>query len=60
MSLTFLTEHTKIEKWDENGRPYLEEYQGSNKLKGKKVLITGGDSGIGKSVASKPVPESVP
>lgn len=27
------------------------EYVGSNKLKDKKVLITGGDSGIGRSVA---------
>lgn len=26
-------------------------YQGSNKLKGKKILITGGDSGIGKAIA---------
>lgn len=38
-----LAEHTKVEKWDENGRPYLEEYVGSGKLKGKKVIVTGGD-----------------
>ena len=46
-------EHTKIERWDENGKPYLAEYEGSSKLKNKKVLITGGDSGIGKTVASE-------
>ncbi|KAJ7478653.1 hypothetical protein B0H11DRAFT_2028147 [Mycena galericulata] len=44
-------EHTKIEKWDENGKPYLEEYVGSGKLKNKKIIISGSDSGIGKSVA---------
>ncbi|KAL0946614.1 hypothetical protein HGRIS_012811 [Hohenbuehelia grisea] len=44
-------EHTKIEKWDENGKPYLEEYQGSGKLKGKNAIVTGGDSGIGRTVA---------
>jgi hypothetical protein len=48
-----LAEHTRLEKWDENGKPYLEEYKGSEKLKNKKVLITGGDSGIGRSVASE-------
>lgn len=46
-----LAEWTKLEKWDENGKPYLEEYTGSNKLKNKKVLVTGGDSGIGRTVA---------
>jgi len=42
---------TQIEKWDDNGKPYLEEYKGQGLLKGKAVLITGGDSGIGRSVA---------
>jgi len=46
-----LAEHTKLEKWDENGKPYLEEYVGSGKLKNKKIIISGSDSGIGKSVA---------
>ncbi|KAJ5137765.1 hypothetical protein N7476_008169 [Penicillium atrosanguineum] len=34
-----------------DGSEGLVEYVGANKLKGKKVLITGGDSGIGRSVA---------
>ncbi|GAB3562380.1 SDR family oxidoreductase [Spirosoma luteolum] len=29
----------------------LDDYRGANKLKGKKALITGGDSGIGRAVA---------
>ncbi|OQD77924.1 hypothetical protein PENDEC_c002G03615 [Penicillium decumbens] len=33
------------------GKDGLYEYVGANKLKNKKVLITGGDSGIGRSVA---------
>lgn len=44
-------EPTKLERWDEDGKPYLAEYVGSGKLKNKKIIITGGDSGIGKSVA---------
>ncbi|CAO1628672.1 unnamed protein product [Parajaminaea phylloscopi] len=46
-----LASHTQVEKWDENGKPYLEEYQGQDRLKNKSALITGGDSGIGRSVA---------
>src|SRR5690606_11072147 len=33
-------------------QPYIQPgYRGSNKLSGKKALITGGDSGIGRAVA---------
>lgn len=46
-----LAEHIKVEKWDKDGKPYLEEYQGTGKLQGKSAIITGGDSGIGRSVA---------
>ncbi|KAL3478891.1 hypothetical protein BJX99DRAFT_223578 [Aspergillus californicus] len=40
------SEPTKLEKPEG-----ISEYRGSGKLKGKKALITGGDSGIGRSVA---------
>ncbi|CAO1618855.1 unnamed protein product [Sympodiomycopsis kandeliae] len=46
-----LASHTQVEKWDDDGKPYLEEYQGSNRLKGKTAIVTGGDSGIGRSVS---------
>ncbi|CED83236.1 epsilon dna polymerase [Phaffia rhodozyma] len=46
-----LAEHTKLEAWDENGKPYLKEYEGAGKLKGKIALLTGADSGIGRSAA---------
>lgn len=42
---------TKLEYWGEDGKPYLKEYEGQGLLKDKAVLITGGDSGIGRSVA---------
>ena len=41
---------SQVERWH-RGEPRLEEYVGSNKLKDKKALITGGDSGIGRTVA---------
>lgn len=44
-------EHTKLEHWDDAGKPYLKEYQGSGKLEGKIALLTGADSGIGRSAA---------
>ncbi|KAJ7706845.1 hypothetical protein B0H17DRAFT_1166171 [Mycena rosella] len=43
-------EHSKLECWDDEGNPYLKEYVGTDKLKGKKAIITGGDSGIGRTV----------
>lgn len=46
-----LAEHVLVEKWDNNGKPYLEEYKGTGKLAGKSAIVTGGDSGIGRSVA---------
>ena len=42
---------TQLEYWDADGKPYLKEYEGRGLLQDKKVLITGGDSGIGRSVA---------
>lgn len=41
----------QLEDWDENGKPFLRPYKGSEKLKNKSALITGGDSGIGRAVA---------
>ena len=34
-----------------NPRPIFDNYKGSNKLRGKVAIITGGDSGIGRAVA---------
>jgi NAD(P)-dependent dehydrogenase (short-subunit alcohol dehydrogenase family) len=43
---------TQLEFWDDEGKtPTLQDYEGRGLLKDKAVLITGGDSGIGRSVA---------
>jgi hypothetical protein len=44
-------EWTRLEFWDESGKPYLKEYEGRGLLEGKAALVTGGDSGIGRAVA---------
>jgi len=44
-------EYTKQEIWDDEGKPHLVEYAGAGKLKGKTAIVTGGDSGIGRSAA---------
>jgi hypothetical protein len=36
-----LAKHTLLEAWDNDGKPYLKEYQGSGKLEGKTALVTG-------------------
>lgn len=41
----------QLERWTREGKPYLEEYVGKGLLKGKAAIITGGDSGIGRTVA---------
>ncbi|KAL9931763.1 hypothetical protein V8E36_009313 [Tilletia maclaganii] len=50
--------HFEIEKWDHDGKPYLQEYESANRLvdrahgnKPKSCIVTGGDSGIGRAVA---------
>ncbi|KAK5145903.1 hypothetical protein LTR04_001187 [Oleoguttula sp. CCFEE 6159] len=42
---------TQLEFWSNDGQPSLKEYEGRGLLQDKAVLITGGDSGIGRSVA---------
>ncbi|KAG1729681.1 hypothetical protein EDB19DRAFT_108672 [Suillus lakei] len=45
-------EYTAQECWDNEGKPHLQEYVGSGKLKGKYALFTGADSGIGRAAAT--------
>ncbi|OAG42839.1 hypothetical protein AYO21_02790 [Fonsecaea monophora] len=43
---------TQLEFWDDEGNaPYLRDYEGRGLLKDKAVIVTGGDSGIGRAVA---------
>lgn len=44
-------EWSRLEFWDDDGTPYLKEYEGRGLMQGKAALITGGDSGIGRAVA---------
>ena len=46
-----LVEHTRVERWTREGKPFLAEYRGCGKLEGKAAIITGADSGIGRSVS---------
>ncbi|CEH15506.1 reductases with broad range of substrate specificities [Ceraceosorus bombacis] len=43
--------HYQVETWDNDGKPYLTEYKGTGKLEGRRAIITGGDSGIGRAIA---------
>lgn len=42
---------TQVEHWTPEDTPYLKRCEGRNLLEDKKVLITGGDSSISRSVA---------
>jgi hypothetical protein len=45
-----VTQH--LPSFDSEGKPCFKAYQGSGKLQGKYALITGADSGIGRSIAT--------
>lgn len=42
---------SQLEFWTDDGKPFLKEYEGRGLLKDKAVIVTGGDSGIGRAVA---------
>ncbi|KAF8903734.1 hypothetical protein CPB84DRAFT_1774050 [Gymnopilus junonius] len=50
-AMKMTTDYTKVECWDDNGKPHLVEYIGSGKLKGQTAIVTGGASGVGCSAA---------
>ncbi|KAI9282611.1 hypothetical protein BY458DRAFT_486323 [Sporodiniella umbellata] len=45
-----VTQH--LPSFDSDGKPCFKPYRGSGKLEGKYALITGADSGIGRSIAT--------
>ncbi|KAG0741795.1 hypothetical protein G6F57_009957 [Rhizopus arrhizus] len=45
-----VTQH--LPSFDADGKPCFKAYRGSGKLEGKYALITGADSGIGRSIAT--------
>lgn len=42
---------SQLEFWSDDGKPYLQDYEGRGLMKDQAVLITGGDSGIGRAVS---------
>ncbi|KAH7408819.1 hypothetical protein DE146DRAFT_743473 [Phaeosphaeria sp. MPI-PUGE-AT-0046c] len=44
-------EWSRLEFWNDNGKPYLREYESRNLFSGKAALITEGDSGVGRAMA---------
>ncbi|KAI9282607.1 hypothetical protein BY458DRAFT_568669, partial [Sporodiniella umbellata] len=50
MKVAPVTQH--LPSFDLDGKPCFKPYRGSSKLEGKYALITGADSGIGRSIAT--------